>query len=281
VPVASAQVASCVLLAALAAPGRTVVSLPGAARDHTQRMLAAFGARVEVTASEHGVAIALEGPVGLRGARVRVPGDLSAAAFFLAAAAATPGATVTARDVSVNPTRAGLLEVMARMGARVERSRPREEGGEPVADVTVTGPERLEAVDIAPGDVPALIDEVPAWAVLATAARGTSRLSGAAELRVKESDRIAALAGNLRRLGVAVEEHDDGLAVTGGSVRGGTVEAAGDHRIAMAFAILGTRAAGPVTVTGAGGIPTSYPDFPATFASLGGEVDGAHAVAGR
>ncbi|HKQ57188.1 MAG TPA: 3-phosphoshikimate 1-carboxyvinyltransferase [Candidatus Eisenbacteria bacterium] len=279
VPVASAQVASCILLAALAAPGRTVVTMPGAARDHTQRMLGAFGVKVEVALD--GRSIALNGPASLLGTQVRIPGDVSAAAFFLAAAATIPGASVTARDVSVNPTRAGLLAVMERMGARVERARPREEGGDPIADVTVTGPARLEAIDIQPDEVPSLIDEVPAWAVLATAARGTSRIAGAAELRVKESDRLAALARNLGRLGITVEETRDGLAVTGGEPRGGTVDAEEDHRIAMAFAILGARAAGPVTITGAGGIPTSYPDFLTTFAALGGEVEGAHAVVGR
>jgi 3-phosphoshikimate 1-carboxyvinyltransferase len=285
VPVASAQVASCILLAALAARGRTVVTLPGAARDHTQRMLGAFGVNVQTADPDPqrggGVSIALEGPAALQGTRVRVPGDLSAAAFFLAAAAATPGASVTARDVSVNPTRAGLLAVMERMGARIERARPREEGGEPVADLTVTGPSRLEATDIAPDEVASLIDEVPAWVLLATAARGTSRIRGAGELRVKESDRIAALATHLGRLGVAVEESADGLAITGGPVKGGEVRAADDHRIAMAFALLGTRAQGPVTVAEAGGIATSFPGFAATLAALGGEIEDPRAVVGR
>jgi 3-phosphoshikimate 1-carboxyvinyltransferase len=283
-PVASAQVASCVLLAGLFAAGRTVVHLPAPARDHTERMLRAFGIPVVVTAGDadprgaRGAAIAVEGPARPLGVRLRIPGDFSAAAFFLAAAAATPGATVTARDVNLNPTRTGLLTVLERMGARVERSHLRDEGGEPVADITVTGPVRLEGCDIDPAEVPALIDEIPAWVVAASAARGTSRIRGAAELRVKESDRIALLGANLARLGVAVEETPDGLAVTGGPVGGGVVEADDDHRIAMAFAVLGARASGPVIVAGAGGISSSYPGFGETLAALGGDFDGAETV---
>jgi 3-phosphoshikimate 1-carboxyvinyltransferase len=282
-PVASAQVATCVLLAGLFASGRTQVALPGPARDHTERILRTFGVPVAV-AGRHpdppggGRAIAIEGPVTPVGARFRIPGDFSAAAFFLAGAAAMPGAVVTARDVNLNPTRTGMLSVLERMGAGVERSRLRDECGEPIGDVTVTGPEHLVGCDIEPKEVATLIDEVPAWAVVASAARGTSRIRGAGELRVKESDRIGLLAANLGRLGVAVEEAADGLAVTGGPIRGGAVEADDDHRLAMAFAILGTRASGPVTVAGAGGIGTSYPGFGETFMALGGDFDHAEMV---
>jgi 3-phosphoshikimate 1-carboxyvinyltransferase len=277
VPVASAQVASCVLLAGLFASGRTQVELPGPARDHTERMLRTFGVPVAVTGRHpdrpggRGSAIAIDGPATPTGARFRIPGDFSAAAFFLAGAAAMPGAVVTARDVNLNPTRTGMLTVLERMGAGVERSRLREECGEPIGDVTVTGPGYLQGCDIEPAEVATLIDEVPAWAVVASAAHGTSRIRGAGELRVKESDRIGLLAANLGRLGIAVEEAADGLAVTGGPIRGGAVEADDDHRLAMAFAVLGTRASGPVTVAGAGGIGTSYPGFGETFTALGGD----------
>jgi 3-phosphoshikimate 1-carboxyvinyltransferase len=275
--VASAQVASCVLLAGLFAEGRTSVTLPLPARDHTERMLGAFGVPVERAVAEAGapgVTLAVRGPARPRACRVRVPGDFSAAAFFLAAAAARPGATVTATDVNLNPTRTGLLAVLGRMGATVERARVREECGEPVGDVTVTGPARLRPGVIAPEEVPSMIDEVPAWLIAASAAEGTSELRGAAELRVKESDRLRVLAAALHQLGLACREFPDGLAVTGGAVPGATVRAADDHRVAMALAVIGSRAGGPLTVEEAGGIATSYPGFAATLASLGGALEG-------
>jgi 3-phosphoshikimate 1-carboxyvinyltransferase len=281
--VASAQVASCVLLAGLFAGGRTSVTLPIAARDHTQRMLAAFGVPVttSVAGPGSGPTLSVMGPAVPQGTRVRVPGDFSAAAFFLAAAAATPGASVTARDINLNPTRAGLLPVLERMGAVIERARVREETGEPIGDVTVRGVDRLRATTIEPAEIPGMIDEVPAWVVAACAAHGTSRLAGASELRVKESDRLAALAETLRAMGVAVEESPDGLAVTGGPIAGAIVRARGDHRIAMALALIATRASAPVTIEGAGGIPTSFPDFATVLAELGGIVEDAPMVPGR
>ena len=279
--VASAQVASCVLLAGLFASGRTSVTLPRPARDHTERMLSAFGVPVTATSTAGGYTLAVNGPAVPKATPVRVPGDFSAAAFFLAAAAATPGAAVTARDVNLNPTRTGLLAVLERMGAGVERARVREESGEPVGDVTVRGPGALSATAIAPEEVPGLIDEVPAWVVAASAARGTSRLAGAAELRVKESDRLSALAHALGLLGIAVEEMPDGLVVTGGRIAAATVPARDDHRIAMAMALIAARAEGPVTVEGAGGIPTSFPGFGATLASLGGVVEDVPVESGR
>jgi 3-phosphoshikimate 1-carboxyvinyltransferase len=281
-PVSSAQVASCVLLAGLAAEGSTTVEL-GPARDHTENMLPAFGVPLEVgpagTDGRH--ARTLTGPRCPRGIRLEVPGDFSAAAFFLAAAAAVPGASVTATGVNLNPTRTGLLEVLESMGAGVERHSVHSEGGEPVGDVTVIGPERLEACDIPAALVPRMIDEIPAWTIAATAASGTSRVSGAGELRIKESDRLAALAAQLSRLGIRVEERPDGLAIRGGPLAGGDVDAAGDHRIAMTLALLGTRAAGAVTVRGAGEIATSFPGFAATLAALGGEIADAGPEASR
>ncbi len=271
--VASAQVATCLLLAGLSTRGTTSVALPGPARDHTERMLPAFGVPVESTPNPGaGPRLAVRGPVVPRATRLRVPGDFSAAAFFLAAAAGTPGARVTARGVSLNPTRTGLLDVLAAMGARVDIVAQGEQAGEPVGDITIVGPDALRAFDVPAGWVPRLIDEVPAWAVAASAARGVSRLEGAAELRVKESDRLAALARGLEGLGVRCTEHPEGLAIEGGPVAGGTVDALGDHRIAMAFAVLASRATGPVTIDDAACISTSYPGFGVTFVGLGGRV---------
>jgi 3-phosphoshikimate 1-carboxyvinyltransferase len=202
-PVASAQVATCVLLAGLQTAGVTTVRLPGPARDHTERMLASLGVDLAVEEqASGGRTVRLRGPVRLRGARWRVPGDFSSAAFLFAAAAARPGARITARAVGLNPTRSALLDVLEAMGATVERRRLADEASEEIADVTVTGPERLRGFDVPPEWMPRMIDEVPAWTIAAAAAGGVSRVRGAAELRVKESDRIAALVGNLARLGV-------------------------------------------------------------------------------
>jgi 3-phosphoshikimate 1-carboxyvinyltransferase len=259
-PVASAQVSSCILLAGLAAEGDTIVTIPGDARDHTERMLHALGVPLVVEVDGNGGRrVLLKGPARFDGASFRVPGDFSAAAFFLAAAAATPDSRVTAAGVSLNPTRTGLLEVLERMGARVTRDNLRVEFGEDVGDVTVEGPARLEPFSIPPAWVPRLIDEVPAWMIAAASARGRSRLAGAGELRIKESDRLSAICANLAALGVQVAETDDGFEIEGGAPAGGPVDAQGDHRIAMAFAVLGARARGPVEVRGAEGIGTSYP----------------------
>ncbi len=274
-PVASAQVLSCVLLAGLGARGRTVVELPGPARDHTERMLGAFGVNVDIEPLPGaGRRVAVNGPCALvAGDReLRVPGDLSAAAFFLAAAAGRPGAQVTVTGVNLNPTRTGLLDVLERMGAAITRDRVRVEAGEEVGDVTVTGA-RLRGVDVPPEWLPRWIDEVPAWIVAAASAAGTSRVGGAAELRVKESDRIASLAAGLHALGIGVREAPDGLEITGGPAAGGEVRARGDHRLAMAFALLGAAATAPVTIDDAGSIGTSYPGFAATFQRLGGRIE--------
>jgi 3-phosphoshikimate 1-carboxyvinyltransferase len=276
-PVASAQVASCILLAALAANGETVIQIPGPARDHTERMLRGAGVPIETWEGDAGGrTVRLAGPARPRGGRFAIPGDFSAAAFFLAAAAATPGSDVTVTGVGLNPLRTGLLDVLERMGADVTRENVREEMGEPVGDLRVRGAGALRAFDVPAEWAPRMIDEAPAWAIAASAARGTSRLRGAAELRVKESDRIALLARNLARLGLEARELPDGLEVTGGSPAGGTVETGGDHRIAMAFAVLGARARGPLTLDDTRNIATSYPGFAAAYAALGGELgDGA------
>jgi 3-phosphoshikimate 1-carboxyvinyltransferase len=267
-------VAGCTLLAGLGAEGVTCVRLPGPARDHTERMLPAFGVELGVEALEHGGRqVSVRGGQALRGTDVRVPGDFSAAAFLLAAAACEPGAEVIARDVNLNPTRTAFLEVLAEMGADVRIERERIETGEPVGDVCVRGPEALRAFDVPAAWLPRMIDEAPAWAIVAAAARGTSRLSGAGELRVKESDRIATLAAALAAVGIAAEERPDGLAVTGGRARGGArIETRHDHRVAMAFAVLGARLDLPLEFDDLSSVPTSYPAFFDTLASLGAEV---------
>jgi 3-phosphoshikimate 1-carboxyvinyltransferase len=273
-PVASAQVATCVLLAGLSARGETEVRLPGPARDHTERMLPAFGVAPAVTPlAGGGRSVRVIGGTPLRGAEVAVPGDFSAAAFALAAAAATPGARVTAEGVSLNPTRTGLLEVLEAMGAGVAIANAREAAGEPVGDVTVTGPLALRAFDVPAAWVPRLVDEVPAWVVLASVARGTSRVSGAAELRVKESDRIAALVRNLVAAGIEARELPDGLEVTGGRPHGARIAAHLDHRIVMAFAALGATTAEPMTFDDTSSVETSFPGFFTVLEGLGARLE--------
>jgi len=274
--VASAQLLSCVLLAGLAAEGTTVVEIPGPARDHTERMLQAFGVPLAIEPLPHGGRrVLLEGPrrIAAGDRTLRVPGDFSAAAFFLAAAAGRDGASVTAEAVNLNPTRTALLEVLEAMGARVVRTGERTEGGEPIGEVTVTGTSNLRGFEIPPEWVPRLVDEIPAWAVAASLARGRSRVTGAAELRVKESDRLRALATNLECVGVQVRELPDGLEIEGGNPEGGAVEAAGDHRIAMAFAVLGGACSRDVVVDDGASIATSYPGFAATYRALGGSIE--------
>jgi 3-phosphoshikimate 1-carboxyvinyltransferase len=273
-PMASAQVASCLLLAGLGADGITRVTLPGPARDHTERMLPGFRIALECEALEHGGRrVSVRGGQGLAATDVRVPGDFSSAAFLLAAAACEPGAEVTARGVNLNLTRTAFLDVLAEMGADVSVGARRIETGEPVGDVTVRGPESLRAFDVPADWLPRMIDEAPAWAIVAAAAHGTSRLSGAAELRVKESDRIATLAEGLMTVGIQVVELKDGLEVTGGRARGGgSIQTRHDHRVAMAFAVLGARLEEPLAFDDVSSIPTSYPAFFDTLAALGAEV---------
>ncbi len=275
VPMASAQVATCTLLAGLAASGATRVTLPGPARDHTERMLPAFGVELERhDLAEGGRRVTVMGGSRLVGTEVEVPGDFSGAAFFLTAAACEPGARITARGVNLNPTRTGLLDVLDAMGARVTIEHARLAAGEPVGDVTVIGPERLRAFDVPAEWVPRMVDEAPAWAALAACAEGVSRLSGAGELRVKESDRVATIAAGLRALAFDVHEAPDGLAVTGGVPRGGArIATHHDHRIAMAFAVLALRADEPVWFDDLASVPTSYPAFFDTLAGLGGALE--------
>jgi 3-phosphoshikimate 1-carboxyvinyltransferase len=283
-PTPSAQVASAVLIAGLHATGRTTVHIAAGVRDHTVHLLREFGVPVEYanpgTGAESG-SIAVTGPARLRGCDVQVPGDFSAAAFFLAAAAISPGARIRCTAVNLNPTRTGFQRALAVMGSHVDLTvTDGLRSGEALGTITVTGPAALQPMDIEPASVPGLVDEIPVWAALASVARGVSRLRGAGEVRLKESDRLSVLAEGLRALGVRVEEFPDGLDIHGGPVAGGTVRSHGDHRVAMAFAVLGTRAAGPVTVDDVSCISTSYPGFVDDLRSLGGVLEELQAAGG-
>lgn len=233
-PVASAQVKSAVLLAALQAEGATTIEEPEQSRDHTEIMARAFGADLEA----RGKVVSVAGPQRLVGTDIQVPGDLSSAAFFLVAAAIVPGSEIVIRDVGCNPTRSGVIEVLKRMGAAVETVNERQAGGEPVADLKVRFQGRLKGVDIEPELVARTIDEYPILAVAAAVADGTTTISGAEELRYKESDRIATMSRELRKLGVRVEERRDGMTIAGTErLEGGRLESHGDHRVAMALAV--------------------------------------------
>jgi 3-phosphoshikimate 1-carboxyvinyltransferase len=262
----SAQVKSAVLLAGLHADGLTTVREPAATRDHTERALTAFGGSVSID----GLTVGVSGGQRLTGRSLTVPGDFSSAAFWLVAAAAQPGSRVEIDDVGLNPTRTALLDVLRRFGARVEVHVTATDAGEPRGSVTVEG-DRTGSVAIAPADVPGLIDELPAIAALA-ANGGEVDVRGAGELRVKESDRIAALVAGFRALGIDADERPDGFTIAGpsGSSRpaGGTADARGDHRMAMAFAIAALGADRPSTIEGADAVAISYPAFFETLERL-------------
>ncbi|ROR32296.1 3-phosphoshikimate 1-carboxyvinyltransferase [Inmirania thermothiophila] len=263
-PVASAQVKSALLLAGLYAEGRTCVVEPAPTRDHTERMLAAFGAPVRFG---DGTAC-VEGGARLRGRRVLVPGDLSSAAFLLVGATIAPGSELELRGVGVNPTRTGVLHILRAMGAEIEVLDPREAGGEPVADLRVRHAP-LRGIEIPPEWVPLAIDEFPAVFVAAACAEGETVLRGAAELRVKESDRIAAMAEALQGVGIEARPLPDGIVVRGGRIRGGSVWSHGDHRVAMAMAVAALRAEGTVLVRDCAAVATSFPGFAELAARLG------------
>lgn len=256
-PVASAQVKSTILLAGLQADGITVVEEPQASRDHTELMIKGFGGEVQV----NGRTVSVGGGQKLYGRDVHIPGDISSAAFFLVAAAIIPGSEVIVRDVGTNPTRAGVIEILRRMGANVELMNTRIETGEPVADLKVRGA-RLQGVQIAPEMAARTIDEYPVLAIAAAAADGRTAISGVRELRYKESDRIAAMTEGLRSLGVAVEEREDGMTIEGGKpLCGGSVKSYGDHRVAMALAIGGLASEGGIAIDDADCVNISFPSF--------------------
>ena len=269
-PVASAQVKSAVLLAGLNTPGETVVVEPSPTRDHTERMLRHFGACVQ---REEGGVVRVAGEPELVARAVSVPGDISSAAFPLAAAAILPDSRVTVTGVGLNPGRIGLVETLREMGAGIAVANERVEGGEPVGDITVAW-RPLSAVDVPPERVPSMIDEFPVLAVAAAFAEGTTRMSGLAELRVKESDRLGAMAAGLAACGVAVRESADTLEVEGGRPQGG-VEIASrlDHRIAMAFLVLGMGAREAVRIDDIAPVATSFPGFVGLMNGLGAAIE--------
>ena len=266
-PVASAQVKSAVLLAGLNTPGITRVIEPIPTRDHTERMLTGFGAKLEIGEENGETVIAIHGEADLKPMDVTVPGDPSSAAFFMVAASIIPGSDLTIMNVGMNPTRAGLVEVLRQMGADITEIAAREVGGEPVADLRVRHA-ALTGIDIDPAIAPAMIDEFPVLFVAAALAHGTTRTTGLEELRVKESDRLATMAAALQLAGARVEEHEDGLIIhgTGGEPLSGTQEGAHvatrlDHRIAMSMAVAGLVSRAGVSVDDTAPINTSFPTF--------------------
>lgn len=255
-PVASAQVKSAVLLAGLYAQGKTRVIEPHPTRDYTERMLAAFGWPIEFAPGQ----ASLTGNHRLRATDVAVPSDFSSAAFLLVAASIVPGSRLRIRGVGMNPRRTGLLAALRLMGADISEESPRVNGGEPVADLCVRHAP-LHGAHIPAALVPDMIDEFPALLVAAALAGGTTTVSGAAELRVKESDRLATMAAALQALGADIQETSDGAVVRGGSLHGGSVASHGDHRIAMSMAVAGQCASGEVRITDCANVATSFPGF--------------------
>jgi 3-phosphoshikimate 1-carboxyvinyltransferase len=275
-PVASAQVKSAILLAGLNAPGRTTVIEPTPTRDHTERLLTHFGATVHVEPlSNGGGRITLEGQPELSGRPVAVPGDISSAAFPMVAALLVPGSRVTLSGIGVNPLRSGLVDTLLEMGARITMLRRVDFGGEPAADLLIeAGP--LDGVEVPEARVPSMIDEFPILAIAAAVARGKTRMRGLSELRVKETDRLAAIAGGLATCGVKVDIGGDWLEVQGAGgppTGGGNVTVDFDHRIAMAFLVLGLATRKPVRIDDGTAIATSFPNFIALMNGLGAHID--------
>lgn len=266
-PIASAQVKSCILLAGLMVDGATTVTEPALSRDHSERMLKAFGANVSVDPDSCSVTVT--GGAKLMGQTVIVPGDISSAAFWLVAGAIVPGSDLLVENVGVNPTRTGVLEALAMMGADVTQENVREVAGEPVADVRVRYAGPLQACTIAGDIIPRLIDEIPVLAVAAIFAQGTTVIKDAAELRVKESDRIQVMAEQLTRMGAKLTELPDGLEITGGTrLTGTTVDSHTDHRIGMSLAIAALTAQGTTTIHRAEAAAISYPNFVPTLRQI-------------
>ncbi|MGB7445215.1 MAG: 3-phosphoshikimate 1-carboxyvinyltransferase [Coleofasciculaceae cyanobacterium] len=265
-PIASAQVKSCVLLAGLMVEGETTVTEPALSRDHSERMLQAFGAKLTIEPETNSVT--LIGKPTLQGQTVIVPGDISSAAFWLVAGAIVPNSKLLIENVGINPTRTGVLEVLLRMGADIKMENQRVVAGEPVADLSV-GHGHLKACTIDGELIPRLIDEIPIIAVAAVFAEGTTIIRDAAELRVKESDRLAVMASQLNRMGARVTELADGLEINGGTPLVGTeLNSYADHRIAMSLAIAALNATGTTTIHGAEAATISYPNFTSTLQKL-------------
>jgi 3-phosphoshikimate 1-carboxyvinyltransferase len=255
-PVASAQVKSCLLLAGLYANGETIVREPAPTRDHSERMLRGFGCEL----SSHQSEIRIRGAQLLAARDVEVPADISSAAFFMVAASIADDSEITLQHVGVNPTRTGVIDILKLMGANIELVNQRDIGGEPVADIRVNSA-KLKGIDIPLHLVPLAIDEFPVLFIAAACAEGTTRLNGAEELRVKESDRIQVMADGLVALGIDAQTKADGIIIQGGDLAGGKVESHGDHRIAMAFSVASLRASGAIHIGDCANVNTSFPGF--------------------
>ncbi|MBA1443373.1 MAG: 3-phosphoshikimate 1-carboxyvinyltransferase [Gammaproteobacteria bacterium] len=255
-PMASAQVKSCVLLAGLYATGETCVTEPAPTRDHTERMLEGFGYAIR----REGARVCLTGGGKLFACNIDVPSDISSATFFMVGATIAEGSDVTLEHVGINPTRDGIINILRLMGARIEVFNERTVGGEPVADIRVRS-SRLKGIPIPEDQVPLAIDEFPAIFVAAACAEGETVLTGAAELRVKESDRIQVMADGLNTLGIDAKATPDGIVIQGGTIQGGRVDSHGDHRIAMSFAMAALRAIGDIHIDDCANVNTSFPGF--------------------
>jgi 3-phosphoshikimate 1-carboxyvinyltransferase len=255
-PVASAQVKSCLLLAGLYAAGETIVREPAPTRDHSERMLRGFGCEVLSNNAE----IRISGNQFLTARDLEVPADISSAAFLMVAASIAVDSEITLRHVGVNPTRTGVIDILRLMGADINLANQRDIGGEPVADITVRSAS-LSGIDIPAELVPLAIDEFPVLFIAAACAEGTTRLSGAEELRVKESDRIQVMADGLAVLGIEAHTQNDGIIIHGGRPGGGVVESHGDHRIAMAFSIASLGAGSEIRINECANVNTSFPGF--------------------
>ena len=263
-PVASAQVKSALLLAGLYAQGETLIHEPAPSRDHTERMLQSLGYPLSVAKGK----IRITGGASLRAGRIEVPGDLSSAAFFLIGASIAQGSDLLIRNVGVNPTRIGVIEILRLMGADISWENTRYLGAEPIADLHVRA-RPLRGIEVPAELVPLAIDEFPALFIAAACARGETVVTQAAELRVKESDRIQVMANGLQALGIQAQPTSDGIRIQGSELQGGTVESYGDHRIAMAFAIAGLRAREPIVINDCANVETSFPGFIRLAAAAG------------
>jgi 3-phosphoshikimate 1-carboxyvinyltransferase len=275
-PVASAQVKSCLLLAGLYAEGTTSITEPAPTRDHTERMLAGFGYKVE----RDGPTASVTGGGKLTANAIDVPADISSAAFFLVAASIAPDSDLILRHVGMNPTRVGVINILQQMGANIEIMDEREIGGEPVADLRVRSAE-LKGIEIPEDQVPLAIDEFPALFIAATCATGRTVLTGAEELRVKESDRIQVMADGLAALGVKTEVTEDGIIIEGGqAIKSGSVHSHSDHRIAMSFAVASLRATGEIEIIDCANVATSFPGFVELAQQTGIKISAEEAKAG-
>ena len=263
-PMASAQVKSCLLLAGMYSQGETCVTEPAPTRDHTERMLQGFGYAIE----RQGARVCIHGGGSLQACQIEVPADISSAAFFLVGASIAPGSALTLHGVGINPTRTGIIDILRLMGADIQLENERESGGEPVADIKVRAA-KLKGIHIPEQLVPLAIDEFPAIFIAAACAEGETVLTGAEELRVKESDRIQVMADGLQILGIDAQPTADGIVIQGGALQSGRVDSHGDHRIAMSFAMAALRATGPVEIQDCANVNTSFPGFVELAAEAG------------